>query len=136
MIGSEAEHEDTAMPIAAIRLEFNFLVERLAFGEITMDEFLGAAKEFLCFDGEGVAWAISLENGNWYKFVGEEPVLGEPPEVLYGPLVGPLEEQGETAEEETAVEPPKKGKARNFCTGCGNPLEEGERFCSKCGREV
>lgn len=117
--GKTGAREMSGKPIAAIRLEFNYLVELLTFGEITKEKFLEASRAFLYFDGEGTAWAISLANGNWYKFVGGELVLGEPPEVLYRPIEKPSEEE----------KPPGR-----FCTSCGEPMRPGKKFCANCGR--
>ncbi len=105
-------------PITVIRQQFNYLVELLSFGKIDKEEFLREAEELLCFDRDGTAWMISLENGNWYKLVGDKPVLGEPPEVLYRPVEVPEK---------------KHERADRFCGKCGKPLSKGKSFCTHCG---
>lgn len=105
--------------IAAIRQHFNYLVELLTYGEMREDEFLRAIEDFLWVDTGGTPWIISLENGNWYRLVGEDRVLGEPPDVLYCPV----------GSQETRDEPASK-----FCAYCGKPLSEGKKFCSGCGK--
>lgn len=58
---------------------------------------------------------------------------------LASPVVGtPVEKgivQAATADRAN-VGLSERPRRNNFCTHCGNPLEEGERFCGKCGKEV
>lgn len=42
----------------------------------------------------------------------------------------------EKKEEEKILEKPIRHLAQRFCTGCGLPLREGAKFCTKCGRTV
>ena len=41
-----------------------------------------------------------------------------------------------TAHATTAIDPVVIPRQNDFCTGCGNALTSGDRFCRKCGKRV
>ena len=42
----------------------------------------------------------------------------------------------EKKEAKKILEKPIRHLSQRFCTGCGAPLREGAKFCTKCGRTV
>jgi len=48
----------------------------------------------------------------------------------------PLNERYGRSHEEETYEGPIPDEAPAFCPWCGNPVEDGHRFCSRCGKEL
>ena len=141
------EHEDRPERLVLkrraldIRQDYNFLTELLLYGELDPERYLRELKKTVAFDESGEPWAISPQNGNWYRLTEEGPALGEPPEILYVPAQGFEEEAGggEGTAAAAAASPGAAGKPagqKKFCTQCGSVLRENARFCRECGTAV
>lgn len=116
------ERQLVASSIKMIRLEHGYLTELFYRQGLSSEQYVNEIRKLTCIDEDGDIWFISPENGNWYKLVASEPVLGEPPGALYRLVDMP-----------EGMEIPSMQK---YCVQCGSPLKEGTKFCTECGKQT
>lgn len=132
--------EETATPDELMRTLEGFR-EEYQHGLMTASEFKEVLNLFQLTDDGGHLWAPGANTNQWYRWDGHQWTPAAPPSRFKLPpemvtssvwerVPQPEPDMVASAPEEEPIPQPQ------VCSHCGNPVQEGAKFCPECAQKV